>query len=239
MQFLRFIASEDCEVYYSPSHDIPCGHLHLTHTDPYAMTETSFKILIIGDSNTGKTSFVHRYVNERWLPSHKPTFGADYHQKSIQWNDNEVIRLHLWDMAGQDRFQTMCRNYYQDANGCFVMFDITNEESLDNCKKWKKELDNKVLQPNGDPIPSILLANKSDLGGKSISESTIENFSKQHGFVHWVFTSVRTNTNIEESMNYLVKKMIQVRSRALSKKTETIRVGVTEPLQQSSSTCHC
>lgn len=40
------------------------------------------------------------------------------------------------------------------------MFDITNETSLDNCKNWKKELDNKVLQPNGDPIPSILLANK-------------------------------------------------------------------------------
>lgn len=70
------------------------------------------------------------------------------------------LPMHIMTQLGQDRFQTMCRNYYQDANGCFVMFDITNEESLDNCKKWKKELDNKVLQPNGDPIPSILLANK-------------------------------------------------------------------------------
>ena len=41
---------------------------------------------------------------------------------------------------------------------------------------------------------------KSDLGGKSVSQSMIENFSKQHGFVYWAFTSVRTNTNIEESM---------------------------------------
>lgn len=63
-------------------------------------------------------------------------------------------------MIGQDRFQTMCRNYYHDANGCFVMFDITNKTSLDNCKKWKTELDGKVLQPNGAPIPSVLLANK-------------------------------------------------------------------------------
>ena len=54
----------------------------------------------------------------------------------------------------------MCRNYYQDANGCCVMFDITNKKSLENCENWKKELDNKVFQPNGKPIPSILLANK-------------------------------------------------------------------------------
>lgn len=54
----------------------------------------------------------------------------------------------------------MCRNYYQDANGCCVMFDITNEVTLENCKNWKKELDDKVMQPNGNPIPSILLANK-------------------------------------------------------------------------------
>jgi len=61
---------------------------------------------------------------------------------------------------GQERFKTMCRNYYQDANGCCIMFDITNQTSLENCGKWKNELDSKVLQPNGDPIPSILLANK-------------------------------------------------------------------------------
>ena len=54
----------------------------------------------------------------------------------------------------------MCRNYYQDADGCIVMFDVTNKTSLDNCEGWKQELDNKVFQPNGDPIPSILLANK-------------------------------------------------------------------------------
>ena len=61
---------------------------------------------------------------------------------------------------GQDRFQKMCRNYYQDAHGCCVMFDITNKKSLENCENWKKELDNKVFQPNEKPIPSILLANK-------------------------------------------------------------------------------
>ena len=71
-----------------------------------------------------------------------------------------AVLMTVMTQLGQDRFQTMCRNYYQDADGCFVMFDITNQESLDNCKEWKKELDNKVLQPNGDPIPSILLANK-------------------------------------------------------------------------------
>ena len=123
-------------------------------------------------------------------------------------------------IIGQDRFQTMCRNYYQDAHGCFVMFDITNQTSLDNCEKWKAEVDNKVLQRNGDPIPSVLLANKvtlyyasswdvyvcvifqSDLGGKTIPQSEIEKFSKRHGFVHWFFISVKTNSNIEESIKY-------------------------------------
>jgi len=62
--------------------------------------------------------------------------------------------------TGQDQFQAMCRSYYQGASGCCVLFDVTNQKSLDGCAKWKKEVDTRVLQANGNPVPSILLANK-------------------------------------------------------------------------------
>ncbi|XP_065909142.1 ras-related protein Rab-7L1-like [Dysidea avara] len=192
------------------------------------MTETQFKVLIIGDPSTGKTSFVERYVNRRWLPHYKPTFGAEYHQRSIRWSESDVIRLHLWDMAGQDQFQVMCRSYYQGASGCCVLFDVTNQKSLESCAKWKKEVDTRVTQANGDPVPSILLANKSDLVDKTISQDSIEKFSKDNGFIYWNYISVKTYSNVEESITHLIKAMLKV--LIAPPHTDTIRLS--RPVEQ-------
>lgn len=80
--------------------------------------------------------------------------------KVLPWDEKSVVRLQLWDIAGQERFGNMLRVYYKDAMGAFIVYDVTRTSTFEAVVKWKKDLDSKVTQLNGDPIPCILLGNK-------------------------------------------------------------------------------
>ena len=76
--------------------------------------------------------------------------------------------------------------------------------------QWKSEIDNKVKLPNGEPLPVMLLANKCDKTDDiKINKEDINKFCEKHGFVGWYETSAKTNHNIEESINGLVKSILK------------------------------
>jgi len=68
--------------------------------------------------------------------------------------------LQVWDIAGQDYARTMARTYYKGAAGCIVMFDLTNRKTMEEARAWKTDVDRKVLLPNSEPVPCVLVANK-------------------------------------------------------------------------------
>ncbi|XP_029974713.1 ras-related protein Rab-7L1-like [Salarias fasciatus] len=166
------------------------------------MKEHSIKILIVGDLCVGKTSLVHRYVGGQFNGTNKPTIGVDFSVKTLQWSDNETVRLQIWDIGGLQRFYSMTRAYYRGALGCVVMFDVTDSSSFLGCQEWKRDLDNKATLPGGAPIPGILLANKCDLPERVVTADSIAEFSKNNGFFAWMETSVRDNRNIGEAMRF-------------------------------------
>ncbi|XP_040911387.1 ras-related protein Rab-7L1-like [Toxotes jaculatrix] len=176
------------------------------------MTEHLLKILIVGDGNVGKSSFVNRYVNGQFNKTYKMTVGVDFSVKLLHWSNKEKVRLQLWDVAGQERFISMTRIYYKGALGCVVMFDVTCSSSFLSCREWKQDLDNKAMLPNGDPVPCILLANKCDLAQRVVSADSIDRFSKANGFVTWMETSVKENKNVGEAMRRLVQEILSVKS---------------------------
>ncbi|XP_019369542.1 PREDICTED: ras-related protein Rab-7L1 [Gavialis gangeticus] len=167
-----------------------------------------FKVLIVGDVTVGKTSLVQRYANDSFNKHYKSTVGVDFALKVVQWSESEIIRLQLWDIAGQERFTSMTRLYYREASACVIMFDVTNTSTFKNSQKWKQDLDSKLTLPNGSPVPCLLLANKSDLSPWAVTREEIDQFSKENGFSGWIETSVKENKNINESMRVLVEKMI-------------------------------
>ncbi|CAN9515280.1 unnamed protein product [Ophioblennius macclurei] len=175
------------------------------------MNEHLMKILIVGDATVGKTSFVQRYVNGQFSRTYKATVGVDFSVKVLQWTERERVRLQIWDIAGQERFVSMTRVYYRGAQGCVLMFDVTNSSSFLRCQQWKLDLDNKTMLPNGAPVPCILVANKCDLPERTVSANSIARFSKTNGFVAWMETSVKDNKNIGEAMRRLVQEILSVR----------------------------
>ncbi|XP_077151255.1 ras-related protein Rab-7L1 [Ranitomeya variabilis] len=175
-----------------------------------------FKVLVVGDSTVGKTSLLHRYVHDVFGKEYKMTMGVDFALKVVQWSDTEMVRLQLWDIAGQERFTSMTRLYYKQASGCIIMFDLTSADSFRSCQMWKSDLDNKVTLSNGDPVPCILLANKCDLSPWAVTKEQIDKFSKENNFIGWTETSVKENKNINESMRVLIERMMEARESGRS-----------------------
>ncbi|XP_061708450.1 ras-related protein Rab-44 isoform X1 [Cydia pomonella] len=182
-----------------------------SHASPSAeRREHLYKILVIGELGTGKTSIIKRYVHQFFSQHYRATIGVDFALKVLNWDANTVIRLQLWDIAGQERFGNMTRVYYKEAVGAFIVFDVSRVATFDAVVKWKNDLDTKVQLPDGSPIPCILLANKCDQQKEGIvnSPAKMDEYCRERGFAGWFETSAKENINIEEAARSLVNKIL-------------------------------
>lgn len=176
--------------------------------------ELLYKILMVGDIGSGKTSFIKRYVNNIYTDKYKSTIGVDFALKQLHWDDSTMVRLQLWDIAGQERFGNMTRVYYKESVGGFIVFDITRPTTFENVIKWKEDLDKKVVLFD-KPIPVVLIANKIDLDSNDEWTSDevnvkLDNFCRENNFVGWFKTSAKDNIGIEEAVKTLVKNIISL-----------------------------
>uniref|UniRef100_V5GRC7 Ras-related protein Rab n=1 Tax=Anoplophora glabripennis TaxID=217634 RepID=V5GRC7_ANOGL len=169
-----------------------------------------YKILVIGDLGTGKTSIIKRYVHRFFTQHYRATIGVDFALKVLNWDENTLIRLQLWDIAGQERYGNMTRVYYKEAVGAFIVFDVTRKNTFDSVTNWKTDLDSKVQLPDGSPIPCVLLANKCDQLKESLANNkNMEEYCQENGFAAWFETSARDNINIDEAARALVEKILE------------------------------
>mmetsp|Transcript_16922 Transcript_16922/g.30354 ORF Transcript_16922/g.30354 Transcript_16922/m.30354 type:complete len:205 (+) Transcript_16922:1992-2606(+) len=163
-----------------------------------------FKILIIGDSNVGKTSVLLRYVDDAFNPEFNTTIGVDFKISTLEVN-GKVVKLQLWDTAGQDRFRNIVASYYRGANGVFLMYDTTNSESFQSVSRWFEE-SQQYLQAN---VPKLLVGNKSDL--TSQREVSIEEgiALSQRLKTEFIETSAKTSANVKEAFYLMASKMLE------------------------------
>ncbi|XP_029310697.1 ras-related protein Rab-38 [Cottoperca gobio] len=188
--------------------------------------ERLLKVLVIGDLGVGKTSIIKRYVHQVFSQHYRATIGVDFALKVLNWDHKTVVRLQLWDIAGQERYGNMTRVYYREAVGALVVFDMTRLSTFKAVLKWKGDLDSKVALGNGTPVPAVLLANKSDQRSLCPKLPKLEKFSREYGFVGWYETSAKDNTNIDVAIACLVKSIMTLQDdRALRDAT----AGRTEP----------
>eukprot|EP01088_Endostelium_zonatum_P012735 TRINITY_DN26_c0_g3_i1.p1 TRINITY_DN26_c0_g3~~TRINITY_DN26_c0_g3_i1.p1 ORF type:complete len:222 (+),score=70.96 TRINITY_DN26_c0_g3_i1:140-805(+) len=175
------------------------------------VTEYLYKVLVVGDIGTGKTSIIKRFVHNIFSMHYKSTIGVDFALKVINWDNKTVVRLQLWDIAGQERFGNMTRVYYKEAVGAFVVFDVTRVNTFEAVQKWKSDIDAKVtLPPDERPIPVVLLANKCDLARDGFARNTaqMDKYCEEHGFAGWFETSAKDNVGIDTAAKFLVGQIL-------------------------------
>ena len=98
------------------------------------------KIMLIGDSNVGKTSILHCFCNpDTPLTKTKPTIGLDYGERLVELKGKKVL-VQLWDTAGQERFQTLTPSFYKSAMGFLLVFSVTDKSSFNSIELWMRQI---------------------------------------------------------------------------------------------------
>ena len=161
----------------------------------------------------GKTCFLLRYTDDTFLDLHMATIGLDYRLKTMILDDHRIVKVQLWDTAGQDKFRAITRNYYKGARGIILIYDVTNIKSFENIKKWINEIKEEI----SEKVTIVLIGNKIDNEGeRKISKDQGEKLASEYG-VQFFETSAKTGQGINESVFYLVQKIVEADPEIKSK----------------------
>ncbi len=123
--------------------------------------EKKFKIVILGSDAVGKTSLIRSYLKKSFNADYRSTIGVELYTYSYEIKDTNSlkIKLNIWDLAGQDYFKRVRRNYYSGADCALIVYDITRKDTFSNeVKFWLED-----LRRDLDNIPVVLIGNKIDL----------------------------------------------------------------------------
>jgi Ras-related protein Rab-2A len=159
-----------------------------------------FKFIIIGDSSVGKSSLLLKFIEKRFKTDHDITIGVEFGVKTIELKDKSLIKLQIWDTAGQEHFKSIIRVYYRGAIGALLVYDISNRDTFDHVISWIKEVKN-YSNPN---ILFILVGNKIDLINRQVSYEEGLAFADKYNML-FIETSAKTSHNIDNSFNTLAQ----------------------------------
>ena len=117
-------------------------------------TKNELKIIVVGNSGTGKTSFVNKWIHNTFDENYKATIVSEFSYKIVDYKGKNY-KIQIWDLAGMDQNVCITKIFSKDSHGCIVLSDITNEKTLEECVKWKNTVDESTLFIDGSNIPSI------------------------------------------------------------------------------------
>ena len=166
--------------------------------------EYAFKLILGGDGAVGKTSMVHRFVENKFAKDYKSTIGTSIMKKECKFDGlDSIVRFVLWDLAGQSQFKKVRQSYLSNAEAGILAFDVTNPMSFQNIENWHKEI--LSASPN---ISLILVGNKIDLEDERLvsredGEKTAENLG-----IPYIETSAKTGESINDAFRMLALQMI-------------------------------
>lgn len=161
-----------------------------------------YKMILFGNVRVGKTSLVDRFVNNKFEENYISTLGYNVYEKWISYKDR-VISLMIYDIGGQERFNDLRKMYAQGAGTAFIVYDITDQESFANIKRWKKDLD----EFTESSIPFIIIGNKKDLeDSRQVPKDVAMELATEIGALNFLETSAKTGEGVEEAFRQLAIK---------------------------------
>lgn len=215
-----------------------------------ASTQTSVKLVLLGEAAVGKSSLVLRFVSNDFQENKEPTIGAAFLTQRCTIGDR-TIKFEIWDTAGQERFANLAHLYYRNAQAALVVYDVTKPASFIKARHWMKEL----KEQSTKNIVVALIGNKYDLildeeTGEEIEDSrkvSIEEgktLAEDEGAVFFE-TSAKTAYNVNEVFMYIAEKILENLDNAepevRQEPTQNNRIDLTAPSQSNvnDNPCSC
>ena len=194
-----------------------------------------FKVLLLGNSDVGKSSLILRYVDGTWSNTFIPTIGVDFKVKTIEV-DNKKIKMQIWDTAGQERFRTVIASYFKGSHGVLLIYDVTNKTSFKQLESWLEIIENNA----SEDILKILIGNKIDLEeDREVTKEEGQSFANMHN-IQFMETSAKMNTNVNEAFEALAKIMMEFNVNQKVKATKndkTVKVSSGKNLSTKKKCC--
>ncbi|XP_019942199.1 ras-related protein rab7 [Paralichthys olivaceus] len=196
----------------------------------------TLKVVLIGNSGVGKSSFMNRYVNHRFTNMYRATIGTDFLSKTLNI-DGHTVTLQLWDTAGTERFQSLGTPLYRGAHGCMLVFDVTSKASFSALELWRKEF---LLQAEPQvpaDFPFIVMGNKSDLGDREVSSRTALQWCEEIG-AHYFEGSAKEDVGIEKPFLRAAEIGLQQYKKHTLENTGHFQITCKQPTE-TRNTCEC
>ncbi len=165
--------------------------------------EIPIKIMILGNTSVGKTSFIIKYTENTFQEVYLSTIGIDYKIKKLTYNEQKY-NLYIYDTTGEERFRSLSFNLIKFTEGVILMYDITNKSSFKSIPEWIES----AREHKGENYPIIIIGNKIDLEEKrKITTEEGENLAKKYGLDFFEISN-KEDINIKEAIFTLFKKVL-------------------------------
>lgn len=194
----------------------------------------SFKIIMIGPANSGKTSIVRRYVDKKFNDDYKVTVGFDYMNKDITIGKKK-INIQLWDTAGTEMFQSLSSSYYRNSYGALVVFDVLDRKSFESLNTWINYYREHRDQKYEELI--YLIGNKIDSKDRVISKKEAMDFMEENNLKEYYESSAKKGDNIDNIFNNIAKDLIKIYGN--NNNNKSVRISLNRPSLQRKKEKKC
>ncbi len=169
------------------------------------MGRKKLKVVMLGEGRVGKTSLLHRFINNTFDEECKSTQKATMYANTKVEVGETTADVSIWDTAGQERYHALGPIYYRDAHGAVLAYDITDKDSFDKVKVWLKELHQVV----GENIQVVVVGNKIDLEReRKVPKKDADEWAQQHNAQHFQ-CSAKLGLKVSEAFTSLVKTIVE------------------------------
>lgn len=182
------------------------SHVHdggeaVTVSEP-AQVLTSAKVVLLGDSGTGKTSLAQRLIGDRFSPTYSThAMHVSRIDLSTTSGDSDGREVLLWDLAGQEDYRLTHQLFLDDAALALVVTSADRKDSFSSVNSWLKALDSATPPAQSRSIRRLLLLSKSDVTGVALEQGELERLCSEYGFVGCLRTSAKTGENCSDQAN--------------------------------------
>lgn len=195
----------------------------------------NFKVIVLGDIAVGKTSVIGRYITNTFTEVYKSSIGCEFKKKKIDIDEETQVNLQIWDTAGEERFMSVTKQYYNDSHGAMVIYDLTNKNSFIKMNNWINDVKNNAPKN----ITIMVVGNKSDLINEKVDlGDELKPFKDNYLYCE---VSAKNGINVSLAFENLALKIIE-KQKEKGNEENTQRDSV--PLKKISihkkpKKCHC